>query len=139
MEIVGSIRGPRGSKKVQAQGELEGEVNNQQMEKLDSRCITATASHSGHRVCKVSGRSYSVALSELLGWGCLLLGQSHCVSTQSSCHSQGCSMLARATPFELRAALVRAAWSGLLVAGSELLGRSSVDRATQLYIFSRSC
>ena len=52
VEIVGSIRGPRGSKKVQAQGELEGEVNNQQMEKLDPRCIKASASHSGQRVCK---------------------------------------------------------------------------------------
>ena len=39
-------------KKVSAQGELEDEVNNQQMEKLDSRCIKATASHSGQRACK---------------------------------------------------------------------------------------
>ena len=39
-------------KKVQAQGELEDEVNNQQMEKLDSRCLKATASHSGQRACK---------------------------------------------------------------------------------------
>ena len=49
--FVGSTRGPRGSKKAQAQGELEGEVNNQQMEKLDPRCIKATASHSRQRVC----------------------------------------------------------------------------------------
>ena len=47
-----------------------------------------------------------------------LLGQSCWVG--AAC----CS--ARATPFELRAAIVRAAWSGLLVAGSELLGRAEV-------------
>ena len=41
-------------KKVSAQGELEDEVNNQQREKLDSRCIKATASHSGQRVCNAS-------------------------------------------------------------------------------------
>ena len=57
-------------KKVQAQGELKDEVNNQQMEKLDPRCITATASHSGQRVCKclvgAACRLVRVARLELL-------------------------------------------------------------------------
>ena len=128
-----------------AQGEVEDEVNNQQMEKLDPRCITATASHSGQRVCNrlvgAACRLVRAAKLELLSQSCWVRA-AICSARATPFRLRAVAIVraarssARATPFELRAAIVRAAWSGLLVAGSELLGRSSVERATQFYLLS---
>ena len=124
-------------KKVSAQGELEDEVNNQQMEKLDSRCLNATASHSGQRACKclvgaacrlVRASSLEVLVARpeptqscCYSQSCLLLGQSHSVWTQS-CYSQGC--LVRAARCWVRAARseVRGQSYSVIPTQSELLG-----------------
>ena len=95
-------------KKVQAQGELEDEVNNQQREKLDPRCTKASASHSGHRVCKclVGAACRQVRAARLE----LLVTWPEPLHLTQSCDSQG--------------SLVRAARCLVRAARSELRGQS---------------
>ena len=69
-----------------------------------------------------------VAQSELLGWSCLLLGQSHSIWTQGYC-SQGCSFLGQSHSVWTQScfsqgSLVRALLCWVRAARSELRGES---------------
>ena len=95
-------------KKGETQGELEDEVNNQQREKLDPRCITATASHSGQRVCKcLVGAACRLVRAARLE---LLVTWPEPLHLTQSCDTQG--------------SLVRAARCWVRAARSELRGQS---------------